>query len=387
MMTEAIKKITPDEDWDAQLPKPCGYRLLVALPDISDTYEGSSLLKTDGEKHKEYIMSIMGVVIDMGDAAYSDKDRFPTGAWCGVGDYVMFRMNTGTRFKVNGDDGLEIEVVDDTPKADRGRKTSEPPSDVTDEELEEYSDKVKNRIKHFSKGYHDERRAKETALRERQELEAYARKLVDENKELKGTVGKNQSTMLEQAKRSATGELEQAKAKYKVAYESGDAEAVVEAQESLTSAKIKADRLNNFKLPALQEEETPVNLSTETAPPVDTRANEWAAANSWFGSDDEMTALAMGLHSKLQKDGIAIGSDEYYERIDSRMRQVFPDSFEDAEVEVEKPKRQANVVAPATRSAAPKKITLTQTQVSIAKRLGVPLELYAQKVAEEMRKN
>jgi hypothetical protein len=193
--------------------------------------------------------------------------------------------------------------------------------------------------------------------------------------------------MLEQAKRSATGELEQAKAKYKVAYESGDAEAVVEAQESLTSAKIKADRLNNFKLPALQEEETPVNLSTETAPPVDTRANEWAAANSWFGSDDEMTALAMGLHSKLQKDGIAIGSDEYYERIDSRMRQVFPDSFEDAEVEVEKPKRQANVVAPATRSAAPKKITLTQTQVSIAKRLGVPLELYAQKVAEEMRKN
>ena len=285
------------------------------------------------------------------------------------------------------DDGLEIEVVDDTPKADRGRKTSEPPSDVTDEELEEYSDKVKNRIKHFSKGYHDERRAKETALRERQELEAFAKKLVDENKELKGTVGKNQSTMLEQAKRSATGELEQAKARYKVAYEAGDADAVVEAQETLTSAKIKADRLNNFKLPALQEEETPVNLPTETAPPADTRANEWAAANSWFGSDDEMTALAMGLHAKLQKNGVTIGSDEYYETINSRMRQVFPDSFEDAEVEVEKPKRQANVVAPATRSAAPKKITLTQTQVSIAKRLGVPLELYAQKVAEEMRKN
>jgi len=284
-------------------------------------------------------------------------------------------------------DGLEIEVVDDTPKADRGRKVSEPPSDITDEELEEYSDKVKNRIKHFSKGYHDERRAKETALRERQELETFAKKLVDENKELKGTVGKNQSTMLEQAKRSATGELEQAKAKYKEAYESGDAEAVVEAQENLTSAKIKTDKLNNFKLPALQEEETPVNLLTETAPPADTRANEWAAANSWFGSDDEMTALAMGLHAKLQKDGIAIGSDEYYEKIDSRMRQVFPDSFEDTEIEVEKPKKQANVVAPATRSAAPKKVTLTQTQVSIAKRLGVPLELYAQKVAEEMRKN
>ncbi len=289
------------------------------------------------------------------------------------------------------EDNFEIEVVDDTPKADRGRKVSEPPSDVTDEELEEYSDKVKNRIKHFSKGYHDERRAKETALRERQELEAFAKKLVDENKELKGTVGKNQSTMLEQAKRSATGELEQAKAKYKVAYEAGDADAVVEAQETLTSAKIKADRLNNFKLPTLQEEETPVNLPTETTPPVDTRANEWAAANSWFGSDDEMTALAMGLHSKLQKDGIAIGSDEYYERIDSRMRQMFPDNFEDStqqsSEEVQQPQKQANVVAPATRSTAPKKIRLTQTQLNLAKRLGLKPEQYAKQVAIDMGKN
>jgi len=289
------------------------------------------------------------------------------------------------------EDSFEIEVVDDTPKVDRGRKTSEPPADVTDEELEEYSDKVKNRIKHFSKGYHDERRAKETALRERQELEAFAKKLVDENKELKGTVGKNQSTMLEQAKRSATGELEQAKAKYKVAYEAGDADAVVEAQETLTSAKIKADRLNNFKLPTLQEEETPVNLPTETTPPVDTRANEWAAANSWFGSDDEMTALAMGLHSKLQKDGIAIGSDEYYEKIDSRMRQVFPDNFEDStqqsSEEVQQPQRQANVVAPATRSTAPKKIRLTQTQLNLAKRLGLKPEQYAKQVAIDMGKN
>ena len=285
------------------------------------------------------------------------------------------------------DVGFEVEVVDDTPKADRGRKASEPPADITDDELEEYSDKVKNRIKHFSKGYHDERRAKETALRERQELEAYAKKLVDENKELKGTVGKNQSTMLDQAKRSAAGDLEQAKSKYKEAYEAGDAEAVVEAQENLTAAKIKADRLNNFKLPALQEEETPVNLPTETAPVVvDARADEWARANPWFNSDEEMTSLALGLHQKLLNSGVAVGSDEYYEKIDTRMRQVFPENFEDT-VEVEEPKKQPNVVAPATRSAAPKKIKLTQTQVNIAKRLGVPLELYAQKVAEEMRKN
>jgi co-chaperonin GroES (HSP10) len=128
MMTEPIKipdtarvveaPVSPEE-WEAQLPKPCGYRLLVALPDVSDHYEGSTLLKTDSEIKKEYIMSIMGAVIDMGSAAYTDKDRFPTGPWCKVGDYVMFRMNTGTRFKVNGkefrlmnDDSIEAVVPD-----------------------------------------------------------------------------------------------------------------------------------------------------------------------------------------------------------------------------------------------------------------------------------
>ena len=287
----------------------------------------------------------------------------------------------------DSDDGFEIEVVNDTPKADRNRKASEPPADVTDEELEEYSDKVRNRIKHFSKGYHDERREKEKAQRERQELEALAQRLVDENKELKGTVGKNQSTMLDQAKRSSEIEINNAKASYKEAYESGDAEAVVEAQEKLTTAKIKADRLNNFKLPTLQEEETPVSVPTEPDHRVDTKANDWAAANSWFGSDDEMTSFAMGVHNRLAKDNIVVGSDEYYEMLNTRMRQVFPDNFEDAEPEVGKPKRQSNVVAPATRSIAPKKVKLTQTQVALAKRLGVPLELYALKVAEEMRKN
>ena len=288
----------------------------------------------------------------------------------------------------NNDDQLEIEVVNDTPEADRNRKASEPPADITDEELDEYSDKVRNRIKHFSKGYHDERREKEKAQRERQELESLAQRLVDENKELKGTVGKNQSTMLDQAKKSVEAEINAAKAGYKEAYESGDAEAVVEAQEKLTAVKIKADRINNFKLPTLQEEETPVNVLPEPTQPVaDPKATEWASSNPWFGSDDEMTSFAMGVHNKLAKDNVVIGSDDYYEKLNARMRQVFPDNFEDTveEVEVEKPK-QANVVAPATRSVAPKKVKLTQTQVAIAKRLGVPLELYAQKVAEEMRK-
>jgi len=283
------------------------------------------------------------------------------------------------------DDDFEVEVVDDTPKADRGRKASEPPTDVTDEELEDYSDKVRKRIQHFSKGYHDERRAKEEALRERQELERVTQQLMEENKKLKGNVNKNQTALLEQAKKNAAIETEGAKRAYKEAYESGDSDAVLEAQEKLTNAKIKSDRLANFKLPALQETQTPVQTQVEQIAPavqVDERAANWQKNNSWFGSDDEMTSLALGLHNKLVKQGISPQSDEYYETIDSRMRQVFPDNFEDAE-----PKRKkAQVVAPATRSTAPKKVTLTRTQVQIAKRLGLTPEQYAKQVAIDMRK-
>lgn len=296
--------------------------------------------------------------------------------------------------KGNDDAGdYEIEVVDDTPKKDRNRKPSEPPTDVTDEELEEYSEKVRKRIQHFSKGYHDERREKEKALRERQELERLAQQLVEENKQLKGTVGKNQTALLEQAKKNADAELNSAKKAYKDAYESGDSDAVLDAQEKLTEAKLRVERVTNFKLPALQENETPVQneVSDNSAPAVtpDERAVDWANQNTWFGSDDEMTSFALGLHNKLVKEGLDPKSDEYYERIDSRMRQVFPDQFEDYEPEPEadKPRRQSNVVAPATRSTSPKKVKLTQTQVNLANRLGVPLDLYAKKVAEEMRKN
>ncbi|OUV41207.1 MAG: hypothetical protein CBC71_05915 [Rhodobacteraceae bacterium TMED111] len=294
--------------------------------------------------------------------------------------------------KATPKDELEIEVVDDTPKADRNRKPSEPPEEVTDEELEDYSEKVRKRIQHFSKGYHDERRAKEAALRERDELERFVKSIQDENSKLKGSVNKNQTALIEQAKKTAEIELTQAKNAYKTAYDAGDTDAVIAAQESITNAKIKTDRLNNFKVPSLQEEADEVKSkegSKPAAPTVDPRAQDWAKKNTWFGTDDEMTSLALGLHNKLAKQGVDLQSDEYYEAIDTRMRQLFPDKFEEeiAETEeAEKPKKQANVVAPATRSIAPKKVKLNRTQVAIAKRLGVPIELYAQKVAEEMRK-
>jgi len=303
---------------------------------------------------------------------------------------VEVKTNNRGSAKSEADDlEVEVEVVDDTPKADRGRKMSDPPEEVTDEELEDYSDKVRNRIKHFSKGYHDERRAKETAFREREELERYTQQLVEENKGLKSSQNKNQTVLLEQAKRSADSELEIAKREYKEAHEAGDTDALVEAQEKLTTVKIKADRLNNIQLPSLQEQETSVEeVSTQPAPvPVDKRANEWAEDNPWFGSDDEMTSYVLGLHNKLAKQGMDLQSDEYYETINSRMRKIFPEEFEDIEEKKVTPKRQANVVAPATRSTSPKKIVLTQTQVNLAKRLGVPIEDYAKQVAIEMRKD
>jgi|TARA_B110000908_G_scaffold49525_1_gene60510 co-chaperonin GroES (HSP10) len=120
-MTDISNK-TPEvteEEIDAQLPKPVGYRILVALPEVEDTYGESGIIKSSKEMHNDHIMSIMGLVLDMGENAYSDKERFPTGAWCEVGDYVMFRMNTGTRFKVGGieyrlmnDDSIEATVTD-----------------------------------------------------------------------------------------------------------------------------------------------------------------------------------------------------------------------------------------------------------------------------------
>ncbi len=288
------------------------------------------------------------------------------------------------------DDSYEVEVVDDTPKADRNRKPSDPPEDVTDEELEDYSEKVRKRIQHFSKGYHDERRAKEQAQREREELERLSQQLVDENKKLKANVNKNQMALLEQAKKSAVSELEEAKKAYKEAYEAGDSDKVLEAQESLTTARIKTDKLNSFKLPALQEGETPAKVGSEPAPEpvqIDEKAQAWQEANPWFNQDIEMTSFALGLHNKLvSEEGIAPSSDEYYERIDARMRQLFPENFEDdAEVEP-KLKKKSNVVAPATRSTAPKKIRLTRTQLTLAKRLGLTPEQYAKQVALDMRK-
>ena len=293
----------------------------------------------------------------------------------------------------------EIEVEDDTPLADRGRTPSEPPEEVTNEELENQSDKVKKRIQHFSKGYHDERRAKEQAVREREEAIAYAQKLIEQNQELNAKGAQNHNALIESAKKQVESELAVAQKQYKEAYEAGEPDAVLQAQTLLNAAQIRLDKVNGMKqreIPAnnqttLQNNENNVQ-SQQLAPEQpqrDEKAEAWRTKNPWFGSDDEMTAFALGLHTKLTKEGVSPQSDEYYERINSRMRQIFPDQFDEGiEDEPEEAPKQkpSNVVAPATRSTSPKKVKLKQSQIAVAKRLGVPLEQYAKQVAELARK-
>ena len=305
-------------------------------------------------------------------------------------DEVEVNARKGGKVVEPESDAPEIEVVDDTPPEDRGRKPmSEPPRDVTDDELSKYDESVQKRIKHFTKGYHDERRAKESAEREREEALRFAQSLAEENKKLKGSVNQNQTALLEQAKKVVANELDTAKRQYKEAYEAGDSDALVNAQEALTSAKMKSEKVNNFRPTPLQDTETPVQITQRPQPaaPVDDKLLAWQDENQWFGSNKRMTAYALGLHEDLVGEGIPAGSEEYYRRINTDMRERFADQFGADEPADAKPQRtRSNNVAPATRSTAPRKIVLTQTQVNLAKRLGVPLELYARKVAEEMRK-
>jgi hypothetical protein len=284
----------------------------------------------------------------------------------------------------------EIEVVDDTPPADRGRKPmSQAPEDPTEDELKSYSADAQKRIKHFTKGYHDERRAKEAAARERDEAVRLAQTVFEENKRLKTSLSQGHDALVSQTETSIKSEVEVAKRALREAHESFDAEQIADAQEKLTEAKIKLSRLQDFKRPPVRQEKTEVQTQQFAQPqqrqPVqDQKALAWNQRNTWFGQDPEMTSYVLGLHRKLVDSGVDPKSDEYYERLDTRVRQLFPENFEAQE---KKPaaRQSSSVVAPATRSTAPKKIVLTQTQVQLARRLGVPLDVYAKQIAKEAK--
>ena len=288
-------------------------------------------------------------------------------------------------------DDFQVEIEDDTPAEDRDKKPSEAEfvESLENDELDEYSNEAKKKIAGFRKIYHDERRAKEAADRERQEAIDLAKRLYDENKALKGRVNSTEKVAVDSYKITAQQEMDIAKREYREAYEAGDSEKLVDAQEKMTSARIKMDKANNAaenidNRKALQERENEVQIQQVRKPVVqDTKAATWQERNNWFGQDDEMTSLALGLHEKLVKEnGMAYATtDEYYKRIDETMRKRFPENFED--VEDEKPQsrsKPSTVVAPASRSTSSKKIKLNTSQQSIAKRLGLTNEQYAREL-------
>ena len=291
-------------------------------------------------------------------------------------------------------DEVEVEIVDDTPEKDRGRKPLEREvEDPSDEEIESYSEGVQKRIKELTHARHDERRAKESLFREKQELERLAQHMVSENTKLKEYVKSGTEQYAASIKQVADSELENAKRQYKAAYESGDADALVAAQEAMTDAKMRTEAAKNFRAPALQDAEIPVQTQQTkvSRPEIDEKTVRWQAKNQWFGSTgyEEHTSFALGLHQKLVNSGLDPRSDEYFERIDARMKSTFPEVFgnEDKPRSGDGSKRPTSVVAPATRSTGARKIQLTPTQVALAKKYGLTPQQYANEVAKLEKSN
>lgn len=285
---------------------------------------------------------------------------------------------------------IEVEVVDDTPEKDRGRKPLEREvEDPTDDEIESYSDKVKNRIKELTHARHDERRAKEALQREREELERLAQHLVDENNKLKQYVNNGSQQYVSLAQQAAEGRLEKARQELKAAQEAFDTEAIAKAQESLAEAVWEAKEAKNIRPTALQETRIPVQPAQAPQQSVqpDEKSLRWQARNQWFGSNgfEEVTSYALGLHQKLVNSGVDPRSDEYFEQIDARVKSKFPEVFGGSD-ERSRPnegsKRPAAVVAPATRSSGAKKVQLTPRQMALAKKYGLTPQQYALEVAK-----
>jgi hypothetical protein len=295
-------------------------------------------------------------------------------------------------------DGVEYVIEDDTPAEDKNAKPlpAEVKEELENDNLMEYSNKVKMRLEQMKKAWHDERRVKEAAEREREEAIRFAQQVAQENKKLKSTLSEGEKQYVSTMQSAAETEVEMAKRAYRDAYDSGDPDRIVEAQQKLTEASLKQDKAKNFR-PSLQIQEDDVQTyqqttQTQESPKIDPLTSKWLERNTWYGPDEEMTALALGTHAKLEKQfgkGY-IGSEEYFKRIDDTMRKRFPENFSD-ELEVEtqvggdKPNQRteaksAPVVAPATRSTASKRIVLKASQVAIAKKLGLTPEQYAREM-------
>jgi hypothetical protein len=310
-------------------------------------------------------------------------------------DEFQFPDELEAKGKPDAEEKFEFEIEDDTPPEDRGREPmpKEIVQQLEEDELEDYSDAVKTRLKQMKKVWHDERREKERVQREQQEAIAYAQRLVEENSKLKSRLSTGEQIFVETAKNAAELELSAAKKAYKDAYDIGDSDQLLDAQERLNKAQFKLQKVEDF-VPSRQDSESDVQPVANSVPHPDHRAVAWQERNQWFGKDEEMTSLALGLHQKLvnQYGASYPTTDEYWTKVDETMRRRFPEQFADRETapaqdsrtQREKP---APVVAPATRSTGSKKIKVSQTAVNTAKRLNVPLDKYVQEMMKLEGKN
>ena len=284
---------------------------------------------------------------------------------------------------------IEIEVEDDTPPEDRGRQPL--PKEVVQKleievnELDQYSEDAKKKMIQMKKVWNDERRRADAADRERQEALEATRRLHEENKRMKELLSNGEKEYLAAMKTAADLQLEMAKKSYKDAYEAGDSEGMMNAQQSITNATLQLDRVKNFKMPALQEEKNEVQIQPRQTQAVqpDEKSLRWQARNQWFGAPgfEEVTSYALGLHQKLVNGGIDPRNDEYFEQIDARVKSKFPEVFGGAEdknrtTEAKKP---STVVAPAGRSTGVKKVQLTPTQAALVQKFKLdPKKYYAE---------
>jgi ribosomal protein L24 len=282
---------------------------------------------------------------------------------------------------------IEIEIEDDAPVEDRGRQPLPKPlvEELERDELDQYDDNVKTKLKQMRKVWHDERREKEAALREQQEAIRLIQHLDGENKRIKQILSTGEKEYVATVQNAAEMQVKAAQRSYKDAIESGDTDGMIEAQQAMQIANMRLIQANNFKMPPLQEGKFEVQPRQEQqvqVPRPDNRALAWQERNSWYGQDPEMTASALGLHEKLKRDGVVVGSDEYYATLDRTIRRRFPEVFGEEEQNSTRRTKSSTVVAPAVRSTASNKVKLKQSQVNIARKLGLTPEQYV----KEMRK-
>ena len=305
---------------------------------------------------------------------------------------------------------LQVEIIDDRPPEDRKPPKSKTASDDVQEEIEGINDNVQKRIDKLKYEFHEERRAKEAAERVREEAVTYATNVQGENKRLSALINKGEEAMLGQITAKSSAELQQAKAEYKDAYEAGNTDKMLEANEKILAAQVDkksaSDKLAYYQRQqeaAQQQIQQPVQQPQQPQVPIDPRSTKWLQENTWFQhpEHEEATGFIMGLHKKLiEQEGIHPNSDEYYDRINKGKEQIFkalenkddavttePEEIQE-EVETVISKKPSNVVAPATRNngAMPRKVQLTATQVSLARRLGITPEQYAKQLAKTENK-